>query len=63
MSVTCRRRIELIQDLEFPAACHRLKLTPDGEYLFATGIHPPRVRYLYTSCHSLACIPLSSKCS
>ncbi|CAK0744566.1 hypothetical protein CVIRNUC_001558 [Coccomyxa viridis] len=39
-----RRRIELIQDLEFPAACHRLKLTPDGEYLFTTGIHPPRVR-------------------
>lgn len=38
-----RRRIELVQDLEFPAACHRLKLTPDGEYLFATGIHPPRV--------------------
>ena len=33
-----------MQDLEFPAACHRLKLTPDGEYLFATGIHAPRVR-------------------
>ena len=33
-----------MQDLEFPAACHRLKLTPDGEFLFATGIHAPRVR-------------------
>ena len=42
--VPCRSRIELVQDLEFPAACHRLKLTPDGEYLFATGIHAPRVR-------------------
>ncbi len=33
-----------MQDLEFPAACQRLKLTPDGDYLFATGIHAPRVR-------------------
>jgi len=33
-----------VQDLEFPAACHRLKATPDGQYLFATGIHAPRLR-------------------
>ena len=33
-----------MQDLEFPAACNRLKLTPDGQYLFATGSHAPRVR-------------------
>ncbi len=33
-----------MQDLEFPAACHRLKPTPDGQYLFATGIHAPRLR-------------------
>ncbi|KAK9809324.1 hypothetical protein WJX73_004781 [Symbiochloris irregularis] len=39
-----RRRIELIQDLQFPEACQRLKITPDGQFLFATGIHPPRVR-------------------
>ena len=32
-----------MQDLEFPAACHRLKLTPDGQYLFASGTHAPRV--------------------
>ena len=38
------RRIELIQDLEFPAACHRLKLSPDGNFLFASGTHAPRVR-------------------
>ena len=51
----CRRRIELVQDLEFPAACHRLKLTLDGEYLFATGIHPPRVRHALTQCHTPIC--------
>ena len=38
------RRIELIQDLGFPAAAHRLKLSPDGQFLFATGTHAPRVR-------------------
>ena len=40
----CRRRIELVQDLEFPEACHRIKATSDGKFLFATGIHPPRLR-------------------
>ena len=40
----CRRRLELIQDFEFPAASHRLKATPDGQYIYASGIHPPRVR-------------------
>ena len=40
----CRRQVELIQDLEFPAACHRLKATSDGQFLFATGIHAPRLR-------------------
>ncbi|KAI8105935.1 hypothetical protein M9434_000514 [Picochlorum sp. BPE23] len=39
-----RKRIELIQDFEFPAACQRIKATPDGQYIFATGYHPPRVR-------------------
>ena len=40
----CRRQVELVQDLEFPAACHRMKATPDGQFLFATGIHAPRLR-------------------
>lgn len=39
-----RRRIELIQDFEFPAACQRIKISSNGEYVFATGYHPPRVR-------------------
>ena len=40
----CRRKnIDLIQDLHFPAACQRLKISPDGQHLFASGIHPPRV--------------------
>jgi len=39
-----RKRIELIQDFEFPSACQRIKITPDGQYIFATGYHAPRVR-------------------
>ena len=38
------RRLELIQDFEFPAACQRLKVTPDQQFIFATGYHPPMVR-------------------
>ena len=32
-----------MQDLGFPGACQRLKLSPDGNFLFASGTHPPRV--------------------
>lgn len=44
MLVANRRQIELVQDLEFPAACHRVKATPDGQFLIATGTHAPRMR-------------------
>lgn len=40
----CRRRIELIQDLDFPTACQKIKASSDGRYVVATGTHPPRVR-------------------
>ena len=43
-TLVCRRQIELVQDLEFPAACHRIKATPDGQFLIATGTHAPRMR-------------------
>ena len=39
-----RRRIELIQDMHFPSACVRIKLTPDGQHMLATGTHPPQLR-------------------
>jgi hypothetical protein len=38
------RRLELLQDFSFPSACQRMKITPDGQYIFATGYHPPMVR-------------------
>lgn len=38
-----RRRLELLQDFRFPAACQRIKVSPDGQYVFASGYHPPQV--------------------
>jgi ribosome biogenesis protein ENP2 len=38
-----RRRIELVQDLNFPSACTSIKASQDGEYLFAAGLHGPQV--------------------
>jgi len=39
-----RRRMELIQELDFPVSSSRVKLSADGNFLVVTGIHPPQVR-------------------
>ena len=38
------RRVDIIQDLEFPAGCGKIKQSQDGEFIMATGLHPPQVR-------------------
>ena len=38
------RRVELVQDLELTFASSRVKLSPDGNFLCVTGIHPPQVK-------------------
>jgi ribosome biogenesis protein ENP2 len=38
------RRVELIQDLEFPEASLQSKFTSDGKYLVATGTYKPQFR-------------------
>lgn len=37
-------KIEVIQELFFPTACGRVKVSRDGETLMATGNYPPQVR-------------------
>ena len=37
-------RLEVIQELYFPTASGRVKVSADGESLFATGCYPPQVR-------------------
>ncbi|KAF5831192.1 hypothetical protein DUNSADRAFT_13469 [Dunaliella salina] len=39
-----RRRLELLQDFRFNAACQRIKISPDQQYIFASGYHPPQVK-------------------
>jgi ribosome biogenesis protein ENP2 len=38
------QHIDLIQDFGFPSACQRIKISQDQQYIFATGVHAPRVR-------------------
>ena len=38
------RRVDLIQDLRFETATTKIKVTPDGEFLIASGIYPPQVK-------------------
>ncbi|XP_022933434.1 nucleolar protein 10 [Cucurbita moschata] len=37
-------RVDLIQDLRFDIASSKIKATPDGEFLIASGIYPPQVK-------------------
>ncbi|KAJ6805235.1 nucleolar protein 10 [Iris pallida] len=39
-----RERVDIIQDLRFETATTRIKVTPDGEYVIASGIYPPQIK-------------------
>ncbi|XP_054011810.1 nucleolar protein 10 [Hylaeus anthracinus] len=43
-NVDIRRRIELIQDFDMPGVSTSIKVSKDGQYIFATGIYKPRVK-------------------
>ncbi|XP_011502950.1 PREDICTED: nucleolar protein 10 [Ceratosolen solmsi marchali] len=43
-NVDIRRRIELIQDFDMPGVSTSIKLSRDGQYVFATGIYKPRMK-------------------
>ncbi|CAL9082164.1 unnamed protein product [Musa acuminata var. zebrina] len=38
------QRVDLIQDLRFETATTKLKVTPDGDYVIASGIYSPQVK-------------------
>mmetsp|Transcript_63472 Transcript_63472/g.182194 ORF Transcript_63472/g.182194 Transcript_63472/m.182194 type:complete len:535 (-) Transcript_63472:80-1684(-) len=50
-----RRRIDIIQDFEFNVTCGRVRVSPDGTYLAATGVYPPEVRIFDTRELGLKC--------
>ena len=39
-----RRRIELLQEFQMPAASSKLRQSSDGRYIMAAGVYPPRIR-------------------
>ena len=44
-----RNRIDLVQDLEFTVASHRIRVSPDQGYIIASGVYSPRVKIFETS--------------
>ena len=50
-----KNRVELIQDLEFPTASGRVRVSKDGQYIAASGVYPPQLRIYDTSELSLKC--------
>ncbi|XP_036321787.1 nucleolar protein 10 [Rhagoletis pomonella] len=42
--VDSRRQIELIQDFDMPGVCTSMRMSPDQQYILATGTYKPRVK-------------------
>ena len=47
-----QRRIQLIQDTEFPNNSQCVKFSPDEQFMGATGMYPPRIRMFELEQHS-----------
>lgn len=41
-------RINLVQDLDFRVASQRIVVSPDQNYIIASGLYPPRVKIFET---------------
>ena len=50
-----RSRIDLIQDLDFSISAQRLRITPDNNYILASGLYPPRIKIFETRELSMKC--------
>lgn len=48
-----RKRIELIQDFDMPDECTTISMSPDGQYILATGTYKPRFKCFEVSNLSL----------
>ncbi|PAV76009.1 hypothetical protein WR25_03989 isoform A [Diploscapter pachys] len=43
-NIDVRRRIQLIQDFEMPDVSHTVNVSPDGRYVFTSGIYKPYMK-------------------
>jgi ribosome biogenesis protein ENP2 len=48
-------RIEILQDFDFPITAGFLKCSKDGNYIFASGIYPPKLKIYDLNEMSLKC--------
>lgn len=48
-------RIEIIQEFEFPVSAGCMKVSNDGNYIFASGIYPPRMKIFDLNEMTLKC--------
>lgn len=48
-------RIEIIQDFEFPVSAGCINVSNDGNYVFASGIYPPRLKIFDLNEMTLKC--------
>ena len=51
-----KKRIELIQGFEFPTACTRVRVSPDLDYIIATGVYMPTIKLFELRELSLKCL-------
>jgi ribosome biogenesis protein ENP2 len=51
-----QRRIDFIQEFNFPISSNKVEISNDGEYIFASGIYGPQMKIFSTSDLSLKCM-------
>jgi len=51
-----RRRVELIQDFDFPASSSRVKISEDQQYIIASGLYAPQIKVFETTDLSMKCM-------
>jgi ribosome biogenesis protein ENP2 len=44
VKIELQDRIELIQDFDMPIVSNQVQTSPDGQYIFATGVYKPKVK-------------------
>ena len=48
-------RIDLIQDLEYPVSCNRLRISDDNNYIVTAGVYTPMIKIFETAELSMKC--------
>lgn len=51
-----RRRLELLQDFDFPQSCTNVKVTPDQQFIVATGMYAPQAKVFELHQLSMKCV-------